>query len=56
VPEADGQWVTSRDTNTRYYAPKASSYWKRWVAGNRVWFRSLEELLRAYPGRVVAPD
>jgi hypothetical protein len=56
VPEVDGQWVTSKDVKTIYYAPKSSSRWRGWAPGNRVWFRNLDDLLRAFPCRVKAPD
>ena len=56
VSATEGQWVTSKDRSTRYYAPKNSNYWQTWVESNRVWFRTLEDLLRAFPNRERAPS
>ena len=56
MPEIDGLWVTSKDVKTIYYASKSSSSWRRWAPSNRVWFRNIDDLLRAFPGRVKSPD
>lgn len=51
VSESEGLFVTSKDPQTEYYVPKASTYWQTWKAENRVWFRRLDDLLAAYPDR-----
>jgi hypothetical protein len=51
--ERDGLWVTTRHPRGRYYYRWDD---RRWYAlEDRVWFRTLEELLRVFPSRVAAP-
>ena len=51
--ERDGFFVTTRNPRGRYYY-----HWddRRWYAlEDRVWFRTLEDLLVVFPSRVPAP-
>ena len=51
--ERDGIFVTSRNPRGRYYYKWDD---RRWMTMNdRVWFRTLEDLLTVYPARTPAP-
>ncbi|MBI4320274.1 MAG: hypothetical protein HY675_17430 [Chloroflexi bacterium] len=55
VPEVEGQWVTSRAANARNYYRKSDPRWRDLAERNRVWFKTLEDLLAAYPNRRPPP-
>jgi hypothetical protein len=51
--ERDGIYVTTRNPRGRYYYRWDD---RRWMTiGERVWFRSLEDLLTVFPDRQPAP-
>ena len=52
VSEAEGEYVTSSASNaTNYYTKGQRSKWEALKAENRVWFKTLDDLQAAYPGR-----
>ncbi len=51
--ERDGIYVTTRNPRGRYYYKWDDRRWT--TIGDRVWFRSLEDLLTVFPDRQPAP-
>ena len=52
VAEADGRYVTSSLRSARYYYSVDEKSWDRIGADHRVWFRTIDDLLRAFPDRI----
>ena len=52
VAEADGRYVTSSSRSDRYYYSVDEKSWDRIRADHRVWFRTIDDLLRAFPDRI----
>jgi hypothetical protein len=52
VAEADGRYVTSSSRSARYYYSVDEKSWDRIGADHRVWFRTIDDLLRAFPDRI----
>jgi len=53
VPESQGLFVTSRRHGSRDYYSREDTGWHRIHPTNRVWFVSADDLLRAFPDRVL---
>ncbi|TAK26178.1 MAG: hypothetical protein EPO26_00455 [Chloroflexota bacterium] len=51
--ERDGIYVTSRNARARYFYKWDDHRW--FGVDDRVWFRTTEELMAVFPGRVAAP-
>jgi hypothetical protein len=52
VVEAEGRYVTSNSRSARYYYSVDEKSWDRIHADHRVWFKTVDDLLRAFPGRI----
>ena len=53
VSEREGQYVTSRRADARYYYRWDDRRW--YAVADRVWFRDVEDLKTVFPNRVPAP-
>jgi hypothetical protein len=51
VPRGQGQFVTSDSRDAKDYYALADPAWARIHPDHRVWFATVADLLRAYPGR-----
>jgi hypothetical protein len=52
VAEADGVYVTSSSRSAHYYYSVDEKSWDRIHTENRVWFRTVDDLQRAFPDRI----
>jgi hypothetical protein len=53
VPADQGTFVTSDSKTARYYYSRDDNGWHRIHADHQVWFRTADDLLRAFPNRVL---
>ena len=53
VSEREGIYVTTKNPRGRYYYKWDDRRWQ--TIGDRVWFRTLEDLLTVFPNREAAP-